>query len=107
MRERNNTVKMEKVREYFSNMSAIEVMILISIAGILTAGSIPQFSKRYRDKLYAKASTLVDENRDGVTSRDEWKEAYKRLGIHYDELNPSPLKSKDLRRLIKSYDLRR
>jgi hypothetical protein len=39
-------------------------------------------------KLYKEATLLADLNKDKVTTIDEWKQVFKKHGLHFDEQNP-------------------
>ena len=41
-----------------------------------------------KPNLIKQISQAIDINNDEITTKYEWFEAYKKAGIHYDELNP-------------------
>jgi len=61
-------------------------------------------SESKRQNLYRQAQTIVDTNHDKIVSETEWKEAYQKLGVLYDERTFGPKKdltNKDLEKLIR------
>jgi hypothetical protein len=60
---------------------------------------IPGNSEK-QNALYEKASIAADADKDGVTTTDEWKDVYKKLGIHYDERRPRKLSAGDLEKFL-------
>jgi len=53
-----------------------------------------------REFNYDLVLIVADTNQDGVTTKEEWMEAYKYMGIHFDELNPKELTEEELKRYL-------
>lgn len=70
----------------------LELVIFNAVAGF---AFYFVFLENYWDmkykQLYQEVSIEADINKDGVTTVEEWKEVYKKLGVQFDELNPIKL----------------
>ena len=51
------------------------------------------------ETLYQRAARLVDVNKDGFTSIDEWQGAYQRVNLDFNKNPPLNLTQKDLQNL--------
>ncbi len=72
------------------------ILFGLSIAGVPAYLGI-------RDGLYEQVSKAADINEDSRTSRDEWVEVYRELGVHYNirKYNPkSDLSIKQMKRYL-------
>ena len=83
-----------------------EVLLTYS-AGLLIAGVIgyaiyfQKMGEMHKARLLNQAAIKADTNKDGITTKDEWREVYRKLGIHYDELHPPvEISASDLERFV-------
>jgi len=70
--------------------------------GIFYSVACSNAQQDQNDKRIIEQSTIkADTNRDGVTTREEWRAVYSKIGVQYDELHPRALSTSDLEKFLK------
>jgi len=83
---------MKRVVYVFGGLTG--AMVLLAAAATAKSYSVySDFMTRLKDQeravsLYKEATLLADLNKNSVTTKDEWKELFKKNGLHFDEQNP-------------------
>jgi hypothetical protein len=78
--------------------------------GLLTlnislVGTTPLIGKAIGNNIIHKAfydcvEYVADRDNDGATTKDEWKDVYRKIGKHFNELEPRKLTTEDLRKYL-------
>ena len=80
-------------------------LIAGAVMGMVMIGTLyfGPYSETRHQNLYKQSQAVVDTNHDKVVSESEWKDAYQKLGVLYDERTFDPKKdltNKDLVKLL-------